>query len=262
MADSNKRKKVSIVIGLLLLCITALYFFPVVFSSKTFASRDMYAFFYPRQLFAAQCIKSGILPLWNPHLASGVPFLANLQSSVFYPLSLIYYILPFGTGFKYFIVLHYFLAGVGMFLLMRHWEYDNYAGMCSAIVFMFGGYMISILDNVAFLTAAVWLPLIVLAYARFLKGRNQLYLVLTGVLIGLQILAGDASCYVIVDIHVYDRLSSFLPAFRTISVSRIKTPITLVYPVCLVNWHFAFCHCAYPFCRICLFFDTSGRVQL
>ena len=84
-----------------------------------------------------------------------------------------------------------------MFLLMRHWEYDDYAGMCSAIVFMFGGYMISILDNVAFLTAAVWLPLIVLAYDRFLKGRNRLYLVLTGVLVGLQILAGDASCYVL-----------------------------------------------------------------
>ena len=197
MTDIIKKNKVAIICALLLLCITALYFSPVVFSSKTFASRDMYAFYYPRQFFAAECIKSGILPLWNPHLASGVPFVANLQSSVFYPLSLMYYILPFATGFKYFIVLHYFLAGLWMFLLMRHWKYEAYACMVSAIGFMLGGYMISILDNVSFLTAAVWLPLIVLLYDHFLKEKKRIYLSLTGVVIGLQILGGDASCYVL-----------------------------------------------------------------
>jgi hypothetical protein len=197
MNDVIKRNKVTIICALLLLCITALYFSPVVFSSKTFASRDMYAFYYPRQFFAAECIKSGSLPLWNPHLASGVPFLANLQSSVFYPLNLMYYILPFATGFKYFIVLHYFLAGLWMFLLMRHWKYEAYSCMVAAIVFMLGGYMISILDNVSFLTAAVWLPLIVLLYDLFLKEKKRIYLAFTGVVIGLQILGGDASCYVL-----------------------------------------------------------------
>ncbi len=197
MANIIKKYKYAIICALLLLCITALYFSPVVFSSKTFASRDMYAFYYPRQFFAAECIKSGILPLWNPHLASGVPFLANLQSSVFYPLSIIYYLLPFELGFKYFIVLHYFMAGLWMFLLMRHWKYEAYSCMVAAIVFMLGGYMVSILDNVSFLTAAVWLPLIVLLYDLFLKEKKRIYLALTGVVIGLQILGGDASCYVL-----------------------------------------------------------------
>jgi uncharacterized membrane protein YfhO len=57
--------------------------------------------------------------------------------------------------------------------------------------------MISILDNVSFLTAAVWLPLIVLLYDLFLKEKKRIYLALTGVVIGLQILGGDASCYVL-----------------------------------------------------------------
>jgi uncharacterized membrane protein YfhO len=197
MIDTIKRYQVVIICTLLLFCITALYFAPVVFSSKTFASRDMYAFYYPRQLFASECIKNGFLPLWNPHLASGVPFLANLQSSVFYPVSLIYYLLPFEWGFKYFIVLHYFLAGLWMFLLMRHWKYEAASCMVSAIVFMLGGYMVSILDNVSFLTASAWLPLIVLLYDRFLNEKKQLYLILTGVVIGLQVLGGDASCYVL-----------------------------------------------------------------
>ena len=82
MTEAMKKNKVAIVCAVLLLCITALYFSPVVFSSKTFASRDMYAFYYPRQFFAAECIKSGMLPLWNPHLASGVPFLARSRFTI------------------------------------------------------------------------------------------------------------------------------------------------------------------------------------
>jgi len=207
-------KKVNIIFATILFSITILYFSPVIFTNQTFASRDMYAFFYPRQFFASECIKSGILPLWNPHLASGVPFLANLQSSIFYPLSLVYYILPFQIGFKYFIILHYFLAGLWMFLLMRYWGYDTYSCITSAIVFMFGGYMVSILDNVSFLTSAVWLPLAALLFDRFLKEKKRHYLILTGVIIGLQILGGDASCYVLSTLvfmcayHIYYLISA------------------------------------------------------
>lgn len=231
MTNVIKRHKVGIICTLLLLCITALYFFPVVFSSKTFASRDMYAFYYPRQFFAAECIKSGILPLWNPHLASGVPFVANLQSSIFYPLSLIYYVLPFQLGFKYFILLHYFLAGLWMFLLMRHWKYEAYSCMVSSIVFMLGGYMISILDNVSFLTSAVWLPLIVLCYDLFLKEKKGIYLALAGLGIGLQILGGDASCYVLstclfmIAYHLYCVYSGKHPVFGSTAGSLLYFPL-------------------------------------
>ena len=190
-------KKSNMLIAAFLFCITVIYFFPVIFSNQTFASRDIYNFFAPRRFFAAEAIKSGAIPLWNPYLASGVPFLANLQSSIFYPLSGIYYVLPFQLGFKYFIIMHYYLAGLFMFFLMRQWRYDIYSSLLSGIVFMFGGYMISILDNVAFLTSAVWLPLVVLFFDRYLRKKKLRYLITTGVVIGLQMLGGDASFYVL-----------------------------------------------------------------
>jgi len=239
MTEAMKKNKVAIVCAVLLLCITALYFSPVVFSSKTFASRDMYAFYYPRQFFAAECIKSGILPLWNPHLASGVPFLANLQSSVFYPLSLVYYLLPFQIGFKYFIILHYFLAGLWMFLLMRHWKYDAYSCMVAAIVFMLGGYMVSILDNVSFLTAAIWLPLAVLLYDLFLQEKKRIHLALAGFAVGLQILGGDASCYVLstflfmIAYHLYCVRSARYPGFASTAGSLRYFPLVWFIGICL-----------------------------
>lgn len=190
-------RKENVYIAFLFLCIAVIYFAPVVFSSQTFASRDLYNFFTPRRFFAAETIRNGSIPLWNPYLASGVPFLANHQSSLFYPLSMLYYVLPFHMGFKCFIIIHYYLAGLFMFFLMRHWRYDCPSSITAGIVFMFGGYMISILDNLAFLTSAVWLPLIVLFFDRSLRERRSRYSILTGIIIGFQILGGDASCYIL-----------------------------------------------------------------
>ncbi len=197
MQDLLKDQRDFLKVAFLLFCITLLYFFPVIFSNQTFASRDLYAFFYPRRFFAAESIRNGILPLWNPHLASGVPFLANLQSSLFYPLSLLYYVLPFHIGFKFFIIVHYYLAGLFMYLLMKHFRYETAPSVTAGIVFMFGGYMVSILDNLAFLTAAVWLPLIVLFFDRSLSEQSPIDLIITGALISFQVFGGDASCYLL-----------------------------------------------------------------
>src|SRR4051812_30178530 len=55
---------------------------------------DLIAFVYPMRSFAARSIRSGVLPLWNPELLSGAPFLASAQSALFYPLNVFSYILP------------------------------------------------------------------------------------------------------------------------------------------------------------------------
>jgi hypothetical protein len=232
MQNEFQNQKDFLKVALLLLCITLLYFFPVIFSNQTFASRDLYAFFYPRRFFAAEAIRSGILPLWNPHLASGVPFLANLQSSLFYPLSVIYYLLPFHIGFKFFIILHYYLAGLFMYLLMKHLRYETSSSITAGIVFMFGGYLISILDNVAFLTAAVWLPLIVLFFDRSLRWQKPFDLIVTGVLIGAQILGGDASCYLLSTlIFMFAYLIYFLIAEKDFIPVRKRKSLILNLPV-------------------------------
>ncbi len=173
------------------------YFFTEIFSHLTFASRDIYMFFNPRRYFAAECIRGGTVPLWNPYVGCGVPFLANLQSSIFYPLSLIYYLLPFQLGFKIFIIFHYLLGGCLMYFLMRHWRYGCYASLFSAVTFMFGGYLVSIMDNVAFLTSAVWLPLVIILWDKFLQTGRATYGLWTGAAISLQIFGGDFSHYVL-----------------------------------------------------------------
>jgi hypothetical protein len=188
----------------ILFFLTLFFFSDVIFSDATFIARDIYLFYNPRQFYAAESINSGILPLWNPYVACGVPFQANLQSALFYPFNVVYYVLPFQKGFKYFIVLHYFLGALFMFLLMRGWGTSNKGSFLAGIVFAFGGSLLSINDNVAFLAACVWLPCVLLCFHRALETGRIFYSILSGIAIAAQIFAGDASFYL---------LSSFIGTF-------------------------------------------------
>ena len=182
---------------LILFFLTLFFFSDVIFSDNTFIARDIYLFYNPRQFYAAESINSGILPLWNPYVACGVPFHANLQSALFYPFNVLYYVLPFQKGFKYFIVFHYFLGALFMFLLMRGWGTSNKGSFLAGIVFAFGGYLFSINDNVAFLAACVWLPFVLLCFHRALETGRFFYSILSGIIIAIQIFAGDASFYLL-----------------------------------------------------------------
>src|SRR5260221_3998938 len=59
------------------------------------------------------------LPLWNPYIFAGVPFLAAGQSSALYPFSVIYYVLPLDKAYGWFTVSQLWLAGVFMFMFLR-----------------------------------------------------------------------------------------------------------------------------------------------
>jgi hypothetical protein len=44
--------------------------------------------------FIRESIAAGEIPLWNPYVLSGQPFLANGQHSGLYPFSILFYIMP------------------------------------------------------------------------------------------------------------------------------------------------------------------------
>ncbi|MDW8352741.1 MAG: hypothetical protein RML99_12600, partial [Anaerolineae bacterium] len=74
---------------------------------------------YPWKRFIIGSLAQGELPLWNPYLFAGVPFLAAGQHSAMYPFSLLYYVLPLEKAYGWFTVLQLGLAGVFTFILMQ-----------------------------------------------------------------------------------------------------------------------------------------------
>lgn len=183
--------KKEILLVLLIAVLVVLWFSTVIFSNNILIQRDLTRYFYPLRKFGTESIKNFHVPLWNPYISCGKPFLASLQTVVLYPISLVYYLLPsFDLAFNWYIVIHFFLAGVFMYLLMRHWYCGNNASLISAIIFMFSGYLSSVVSMNTSLSGAVWLPLILLFFSKAMKTHRVVFILLTSVFLAVQFLGG------------------------------------------------------------------------
>jgi len=153
---------------------------------------DIAAQFYPNKVFTVEMVKRGEIPLWNPYIFCGVPFLANPQTALFYPPNLAFLVLPVHLAFSLLELLHTFLAGLFTYLYLRSVKRDRFVAIFSAIAFAFSGYFAARykFGHFTLLQASAWLPLIFLLFERALERRNALYIASTGVVIAIQFFAG------------------------------------------------------------------------
>jgi hypothetical protein len=64
--------------------------------------------------FAADSLRSGHFPLWNPYTYSGEPFLGEFQSALLYPPNLVFVFLPLARAINFSILAHLAWMGLGM----------------------------------------------------------------------------------------------------------------------------------------------------
>ncbi|GIS67388.1 MAG: hypothetical protein CM1200mP6_04560 [Anaerolineaceae bacterium] len=62
---------------------------------------------YAWKRFINHAIETRQIPLWNPYLFAGTPFLGNGQHSIFYPFSIFFYLLPLAKAYGWFILSQY-----------------------------------------------------------------------------------------------------------------------------------------------------------
>ena len=137
------------------------------------------------------------LPLWNPQLFAGVPFLAAGQHSAIYPFSLLFYALPLAAAYGWFSALQLFLAGFFTYVFCRVINVNRLGALIAGITFMLSGFMVVSVVFSMIIAAAAWLPLllavielIVRAEKNGFQRRTLLYVTLGGAALGCQILAG------------------------------------------------------------------------
>ena len=83
------------------------------------------------------------VPLWNPHLMTGRPFLGNAQSAVFSPFSLPTYILPFWKSLAVVAFLKIVVAGLGTYLFGRAIGMRFAGAVVAGIVFSCGLFFVA-----------------------------------------------------------------------------------------------------------------------
>ena len=176
----------ALVIGLLLF---ALY--PgVPLGSHTFFYQDFGVFTYPVVHYTHENFWRGELPLWNPLNNCGVPFLAQWNTSVCYPLSLIYMLFPLPWSLNIFCLGHLVLAGTGMYLLAHRWTQNQLAASIAGLAFSLNGLMLNCLLWTSNLAALSWQPLVILSVERAWQQGGRRRIALATLAGAVQMLSG------------------------------------------------------------------------
>jgi membrane protein YfhO len=87
----------------------------------------------------------GRLPVWNPYNSSGVPHLGNMQSAVFSPFSLPFYVLGFKAALLVSAFLKLFSLGFFTWLFLRALRISQLPALIGATAFMFCGHNVLLL---------------------------------------------------------------------------------------------------------------------
>lgn len=168
-----------------------------------------------------EALKAGQLPLWNPYLFAGVPFLAAGQHSMLYPLSALYLLLPLDAAYGWFTVLQLGLAGVFMFIFMRALGLRRMSALFAGVVWQLSGFMLVSVVFPMIVAAVAWLPLILAMCEKVIQQSPAMnnrpssmpWVVIGAFAIAMMILAGH------VEIIVYTALVAvFYCAWRISTV--------------------------------------------
>jgi hypothetical protein len=161
-------------------------------ASNALLSDQVYQF-APWRTVVWQALQQGHLPLWDAQSLTGRPILATQQSAVFYPLQLLLLPLPFEDSLLWSAILRLWIAGLGMYLLVRHYQRAKAAALIAAIAYMFCGFLVAWLGH-PHTNAAVWLPWLILAGDRLLlanmRGKRIQAIALLAVVVAIQFMGG------------------------------------------------------------------------
>lgn len=186
--------------GLAVLCVVFFWGVPWLPPGRVLGGEDLTKLFWHWLRFATSSIEQGQLPLWNPYLFSGIPFVANPQPALFYPPTWLAAVMPLNRAFGSIILLHVWLAGVGMYLWLRAEGASSVGSLFAGVVFAFSGYFIVRIraGHLGVLTTGSWLPLLLWLFRRASARRRWTLTLLGGLPVGLSILAGHTASFIYV----------------------------------------------------------------
>ena len=183
---------------LFLLALTVVYFWPQLVGGKVLYWGDVGLYFTPMSAFLRDNLLAGRLPLWNPLLLCGTPYVGNPQTWPLYPVT---FLLPWVSAPQFLnltVALHVWLAGVGTYLFGRRaLGLGRVSGLLAAVTFMFGGQLVSKEQFPNMVQASAWLPWVLWAGDGLLRRHRTKDALVLGVVLGLQLLAAHVQMTVL-----------------------------------------------------------------
>jgi hypothetical protein len=165
------------------------FFWPETVGQRLFAPSDALLYFFPVRVLTAQFVRAGYLPLWNPFIFSGVPFLGEIQTAVLYPPNLLFFVLSPLWAMNLQMIATYSVAAVGTFAYARAagsrcWCQHRRAHL--RLVRLHDGAP----PHTGVVQGASWLPVLLCCLERLRQGLRWRYIAGGAVAIALAVFAG------------------------------------------------------------------------
>ncbi|HEV2954325.1 MAG TPA: hypothetical protein VG015_09555, partial [Candidatus Dormibacteraeota bacterium] len=170
---------------------SGIFFHRLLTGQGAYVALDMVGIHVPFRTFLKEAIGSHQIPLWNPQLYMGMPFLANGDAAVLYPFQVLYFFLNPTRAVAWELWLHTTMAALTMYLLSRlGLRLGPPAALVAGALFAFGGYQMAHTGLVWAVFESPWAPLAFLAVERSINGRWPWFL-LGPPVVALSLLAGN-----------------------------------------------------------------------
>jgi hypothetical protein len=175
-----------------LLLFTVILFNKFIFSDMMLAGSDtIQAGVFFRSFMIEHFKQFGSMPMWNPYIFCGMPFVDAFHGDIFYlPTFILKLILPLHRALGWGLVIHIYFAGIFAYLCARGFGLSRLAASLAGICYMFSSYLVSLVapghDGKIFVTT-----LFPLAFHLLNRGTityKLKYFILLGLVIALIIL--------------------------------------------------------------------------
>ena len=154
---------------------------------------DVMEQFYPYYVFAREELLNGHLPLWNPYVLNGTPFLATAVSAVLSPINLLLIPIPIESSYEWAALMKVILAALGIVLFLKRLGVSSWAAAVGGSAYAFSGYQIFFLlyPNTAVSMCLGWG---LYSVEGLLQGVNRKRVAFFSIVVCISILGGQPEC--------------------------------------------------------------------
>jgi hypothetical protein len=166
-------------------------------AGRTLVWFDTQRLYAPERWLADEALRALRLPLWNPYLGAGAPFLADAIHGVLHPVSVLTAWL--GTEWSADVLIGGYVAcaGLGAALLARELGASRTGAAVAAFAYGTSGYVLSMAGNLVFLAGAGSLPFLLAGARSFAREPRPASLLAAAAGAAALALSGDAQAAVV-----------------------------------------------------------------
>ncbi|HSE21920.1 MAG TPA: YfhO family protein [Pyrinomonadaceae bacterium] len=172
------------------------YFHPAVFGSLVLAPDDGVIFNVPLRTAAAQIVKNGSIPLWNPFIFSGMPLHGSIQAGLLFPLNWWFLFFTPTTAANLMVLTSYSLGALGAYYYARKSGTNIAGALMTGLTWELSGVLIGQISHINIIQTAAMLPWILWAIEGFSLSGERKWGVLLAILVAIQAFVGHPQSFV------------------------------------------------------------------